>query len=90
MNEPPAVGQTLAGGSHGVGWDYGRKKRQTRFECRASPRPYRTRTSFLRRTPGCASLTRGSFENADVDVRGTAGLETGATFMRGCEPKDHG
>jgi hypothetical protein len=27
---------------------------------------------------------------ADVDVRTTAGLETGATFMRGCEPKDHG
>jgi len=27
--------------------------------------------------------------NADVDVRGTAGLETRATFMRGCEPKDH-
>jgi hypothetical protein len=26
---------------------------------------------------------------ADVDVRGTAGLETRATFMRGCEPKDH-
>jgi hypothetical protein len=46
----------------------------------------------------------GSFENAglrsrdesaDVDVRTTAGLETGATlgvaiFMRGCEMKDHG
>ena len=26
---------------------------------------------------------------ADVDVRGTAGQETRATFMRGCEPKDH-
>ena len=26
---------------------------------------------------------------ADVDVRGTAGQETHATFMRGCEPKDH-
>jgi hypothetical protein len=27
--------------------------------------------------------------DADVDVRGTAGLETRATFMTGCEPKDH-
>ena len=26
---------------------------------------------------------------ADVDVRGTAGLETRATFMHGCEPRDH-
>ena len=24
-----------------------------------------------------------------MDVRGTAGLETRATFMPGCEPKDH-
>jgi hypothetical protein len=31
---------------------------------------------------------RGFFEIADVDVRTTAGLETGATFTPGCEPKD--
>jgi hypothetical protein len=40
------------------------------------------------RVPGTPD--RGFFENADVDVRGTAGLETGATFMHGCEPKGHG
>ena len=56
------------------------------FGARIMPSPGRRR----RWGRGSTGFTRGSFENADVDVRGTAGLETRATFMPGCEPKDHG
>ena len=59
-------------------------------------RPYGTgaRMGFKPR----AALALGSFENAGCgvdasvseDAHTTAGLETGATFMRGFEPKDHG